>query len=74
LYLWLDQDQINEQHHEVMFDVFIGEPLAARTLSQSNSFAERSIIRFAVGCVKSIDRETAFDADWHRETKWSTRR
>jgi hypothetical protein len=53
-----------------MFDVFVGKPLAARTLSEPNTLAERAIICFAVRCVKSINGETAFNADWHRERKW----
>lgn len=30
--LWLDQNKINEQHHKIMLDISVGEPLAARTL------------------------------------------
>ena len=73
LYLWFDQDQIDEQHHKVMFDIFVGKALASRTLGQPNSFAERSIICFAIRCIKSIDWETAFNADWHGETNLSAR-
>jgi hypothetical protein len=31
-YLRFDQDQINEQHHEIMLDVFVCELLASRAL------------------------------------------
>jgi hypothetical protein len=38
-YLRLDQDQINKQHDIVVFHVFIGEPLATRTLREAHALA-----------------------------------
>lgn len=47
-YLWLDQDQIDEQHDEIMLDVFVGEAFAAWTLCEAYTFAESLVIGFAV--------------------------
>ena len=49
--LRLDQDQVNEEDHKVMFDIFVGEALTARALCQSYTFAQSAIIGFAVGGV-----------------------
>ena len=46
-----------------MLDIFVCKTLAARALCQSHAFAERSIIRFAVGCVERVHREATFDTD-----------
>jgi len=46
-----------------MLDIFVRKPLASRALRESHSLAQRSIICFAVGCVKRVHREAAFDAD-----------
>lgn len=51
-YLRLDQDQINEKNNIVMLNIFVGEALAIRTLCQSYTLAERSIIGLAVSCVE----------------------
>jgi hypothetical protein len=48
LYLRFDQNQINEQHHEIMLDIFVGEAFAARTLRQPHSLSQGFIIGFAV--------------------------
>lgn len=42
-----------------MLDIFVGKALAARTLGQSDAFAQRLVVRFAVGRVKSLDGEAA---------------
>ena len=38
-YLWLDEDQINEEHNKVMLYIFVGEALASRTLREPHTFA-----------------------------------
>lgn len=48
-----------------MLDIFIGEPLTARTLRQSHPFAERAVIGFAVGRVQMGNRVGAFDTYRH---------
>lgn len=40
-YLGLNQDQIDEQHNVVMFNVLVCEPFAVWTLCESNTFACR---------------------------------
>jgi hypothetical protein len=47
-YLRLYKHQINKQNHIIMLNIFVGEPLAARTLRQTHPFAERAIIGFAI--------------------------
>lgn len=56
IHLRLDQHQIDEQDDKVMFHVFVGELLAARTLGQAHAFAQRAVIGFAVGTVELRDR------------------
>jgi hypothetical protein len=50
-YLRLDKDEINEDHDEIMLDVFVREPLAARTLRKTHSFAQGSVIGATVCAV-----------------------
>ena len=50
-YLRLDKDEINEDHDEIMFDVFVREPLATRTLRQTHPFTQGTIIGAAVCAV-----------------------
>lgn len=64
-YLRLDQHQVDEQHHEVVLDVFVGEALAPRALRQPHALAQRPVIRCAVGVVQLLDRIRALDAYWH---------
>lgn len=46
IYLGFDQDQINEEHHEVMLDVLVGELLAARTLCQTDALPQGPVVGF----------------------------
>lgn len=48
-----------------MFHVFVCEAFAARALGQSDPFAQRTVIGFAVGRVQVADRGAAGDAYWH---------
>lgn len=64
--LRLDQHQIDEEHHEVVLDVFVREALAARTLRQPHAFAETAVVGFAVFVVEPLHGVAAFDADGHR--------
>ena len=48
-----------------MFDVFVGEPFALRTLRQADAFAETSIISFAVCRVQRWHGRRAGYADGH---------
>lgn len=66
-YLRLDQNQINEEHDEVMLDILVREAFAARALRQAHALAECFIVGFAVCCVKRTDRIATFNADWHCE-------
>lgn len=52
-----------------MLDIFVREPLAARTLRQSHAFAEGAVIGFAVGRIKRTDRISTFNAYWHRRAE-----
>ena len=38
-YLRLDKHQINEQHHKIMLDIFVGKSFASWTLRQAYAFA-----------------------------------
>jgi hypothetical protein len=51
-YLWFDEDEVDEDHDEVVFDVFVGEALAARTLRQSHTFTLGAIISTTVGAIQ----------------------
>lgn len=64
-YLWLDQHQINEQHDEIMLDIFVGEAFAAWTLRETHTFAESLVIGFAVCSIKCADWVATLDADRH---------
>jgi hypothetical protein len=46
--LRFNQDQINEEHHEVVLDIFVGKALASRALRQAHALAEGAVICFAV--------------------------
>ena len=72
IYLRLDQHQVNEQHYEVMLDVFVGEALAAWALSQADALSKRTVIGFAVGRVELMNGEAAFYANRHSRS-WSVR-
>lgn len=48
-----------------MFDVFVREALAVRALCQADTFAEGSVVRFAVVCVELRNWGAAFYADGH---------
>ena len=63
--LWFNQDQVDEQDHEVVFNIFVGKPLAMRTLGEADAFAQRTVIGFAVGGVEVSDWSRACDAYWH---------
>jgi hypothetical protein len=64
-YLRLDQDQINEQHHKVMLDIFVCEALAARALRQAHALAQGTVIGLGVGGVQCVHWEAAFYAYRH---------
>jgi hypothetical protein len=64
-YLGLDQDKINEEHNEIMLDVFIGKSLAMGALGQANSFAKCRVIGFAVLGIQRVDWISTFDTDGH---------
>lgn len=65
IHLWLNQDEIDKQHDEVMLDVLVCEPLALWALRESDAFAKGAIISFGVGCVERFDGVAARNADWH---------
>jgi hypothetical protein len=65
MYLWFDQDQIDEEDDEVMLDIFVGEALAAGALGQAHAFAEGLVVGFAVGRVQVADGIPTFDAYRH---------
>lgn len=64
-HLRLDQYQVNEEHHEVMLDVFVREQLAARALREAHALAQRPVVRLAVRRVQRLDRIAALYADDH---------
>ena len=63
--MWFDQDQVNEQHHEVMLDILVGELLAARTLCKSHTLSQRAVVRLRVFSIESLDGVATFYADGH---------
>jgi hypothetical protein len=46
--LRLDQDQVDEEDDKVMFDVFVGEAVALRTLGQAHALAQGAVVGLAV--------------------------
>lgn len=65
-YLRFYQDKVNKEHDEVIFDIFVGEVLAARALRQTHAFSQRAIVGAAISAVQMRDGIGAFDADGHR--------
>ena len=63
VHLRLDEDHVDEQHHEVVLDVFIREALASWALREADAATEGSVVRAGVLGVETVDRERAFDAD-----------
>lgn len=55
-HLRLDQNQVDEEHHKIMLDVFVGKSLASGTLRETHALAERAVIGLAVACVERLDR------------------
>jgi hypothetical protein len=51
-----------------MFDVFVGEAFASGTLRQSHSFAQGTVVGFAVGGVEVVDWKPTFNAYRHFTT------
>lgn len=67
-YLGLNEHQVNEEHDKVIFNVFVGKPLAPRALRQSHTLALGPVIGTTVGAVQVRDRIGALDANRHRVT------
>jgi hypothetical protein len=66
-YLRLYQDKIYEQNHEIMLDILVGEPFAARTLRQTNAFPESPVVCFAMRRIQGLHGVATFDANHHRQ-------
>jgi hypothetical protein len=64
-YLRLYKNQINEQNHKIMLDVFVGEAFASWTLRETDAFSQRLVVGFAVSGVEIGNRVAALDADGH---------
>lgn len=64
-YLRFDEDEVDEEHNEVMLDVLVSKFLAVLTLCESHALAECTIVSSAVGGVKDRHWVRARDADWH---------
>lgn len=69
-YLWLDQDQVDEQDNKVMLDVLVGEPFAARALRQAHALAQRAVIGLGVCGVEGIYGKATFYAYRHWSHCW----
>lgn len=67
-YLRLNEQQVNEEHDKVIFNVFVGKPLAPGALRQSHTLALGPVIGTTVGAVEVRDRIGALDANRHRVT------
>lgn len=61
----LDQDEVDEQNDEVMLDVFVRKTLTARTLSEPDTFSQRSVIRLTVGSIQLVDWISTFNTYRH---------
>jgi hypothetical protein len=70
VYLRLNQDQVNEEHYEIVLDIFVGEPLAPRALRQTHALAERTVICLAVCRIEMRDWIATFNAYWHGASLW----
>ena len=53
--LWLDQHEVDEEHNIVMLDILVGKSLTVRTLGKANTFAQCSIVCFAIDSIKKWD-------------------
>lgn len=60
-----NQDQINEQHHEVVLDILVGEFLAPRTLCKSHALSQRAVVRLRVFGIEGLDGVATLYADGH---------
>jgi hypothetical protein len=67
--LWFDEDKINEENNKVVLHIFVCKALAMWTLCQTNTFAQRTIISFAVRGVEVFDWSAAGNAYWHGFTE-----
>jgi hypothetical protein len=74
MYLWLYEDQVNEQHDEIMFDVFVREAFAVGALCEAYAFAEGAVVGFGICGVQHGNGVAAGDAYWHfRGVTWRGR-
>ena len=64
-YLWLDQDKVDEEQYEIVFNIAICELLAYGALRQPDPFSEGAIVGFAVRRVQMFHRCAAADAYRH---------
>lgn len=64
-YLWLDQDQVDEEHDKVMLDVLVAEAAAVAAHCQADVVAARLVARTRVLRPQRLDRVPALDADRH---------
>lgn len=64
--LRLDQNQIYEQHHEVMLHILVTEAPAVLAYRESHAMAGRAVVSAGVLGVEGLDGITTFNADWHR--------
>lgn len=60
-----DQDEIDEDDDEVVFDVLVDEAFASRTLCEPDAFSEGSVIRILVFGEAVLDGVATFYTDWH---------
>lgn len=65
LYLRFDQDQVDEQHHKVMFDILVAKASTVLADRQTNTVAAGLVIGSGILRVQRLDWIPAFYADGH---------
>lgn len=63
VHLRLDEDEVDEEHHEVVLDVLVAEAAAVATDGQADVVAGGFVA--GAGAPEGVDGVAAFDADGH---------
>ena len=67
-HLRFDENEVNKEDNKVMFYIFVCKTFAVRTLCQSDTFSQRSVVSFAICRVEVFDGSAA--GDTYRHVSW----
>lgn len=65
VYLRLDEHEVNEEHHEIVLDIFVAETPTVFAYCQAHPVARGLVVCAGVLCVQRLNWITAFNADGH---------